>query len=355
MTRAVRRLALLGPWVVLAGTLAMAAPPSPEPGAAQKSPATTKASGGSSASKPSATGTAPGTGGGTSSGKASSAARPAGALDGGHAPAAPTDGRTAASGDGAAGAWRSLAPGVEYGTFTLESAPDEGDGLAHVVRIDTTKATLDFALASETKDGEPRRCGEWTDQHGFVAAINAGMYGTDLRTNVGYLRHGAHENNGRWKGTYQSVLVFGPRAKGLPPAALVDRDTLDAKAFEEQVKQYENVVQNLRLVKGAGENVWKPNAREWSEAMVGVDGQGRVLFLFSRTPFEMVELNTRVLKLPLGLVRAMHVEGGPEASLSVRAPGLSLDLAGGYVSSIFERGDDARQWRIPNVLGVRKR
>ena len=178
------------------------------------------------------------------------------------------------------------------------------------------------------------------------------MYQTDLKTNVGYLRHGQHENNGHWNTSYQSVLVFGPKEKGLPQAALLDKDTKD---FEATAKKYESAVQNLRLVKGEGENVWKPNGREWSESLVGVDGQGRVLFIFVRTPFEMVELNKRLLALPLGLERAMHVEGGPEASLSLRAKGFSLDLSGGYVSSFFERGDDARQWRIPNVIGVRVR
>lgn len=248
--------------------------------------------------------------------------------------------------------WRALAPGVEYRTFLLEKEPDEGDGLAHVVRIDTQKATLDFALASESKSGAPKRCGEWADENGFAAAINAGMYETDLKTNVGYLRHGAHENNGHWNTSYQSVLVFGPKEKGLPPAALLDKDQKD---FEAIAKRYDSAVQNLRLVKGDGENVWKSNGREWSEALVGVDRAGHVLLIFVRTPLEMVELNKRLLALPLGLLRAMHVEGGPEASLSLRAKGFALDLSGGYVSSFFERGDDAKQWRIPNVIGVRPR
>jgi hypothetical protein len=48
----------------------------------------------------------------------------------------------------------------------------------------------------------------------------------------------------------------------------------------------------------------------------------------------------------------MHVEGGPEASLSVRSKGKNFDLCGSYES--FFRDDDGNkeQWPIPNVIGV---
>ncbi|MEW6432977.1 MAG: phosphodiester glycosidase family protein [Myxococcota bacterium] len=246
--------------------------------------------------------------------------------------------------------WRSLAPGVEYRTFELEKRPEAGDGRLHVVRVDPALADLDFALASE-HGGATRTAGQWADEQGFVAAINAGMYQTDYRKNVGYLRHGEHVNNGRWKSSYQSVLAFGSLDGGAP-AVMVDRDAPDAG---ERIAGYGSAVQNLRLLKAPGVNVWSPNGRTWSEALVAQDAQGRVLFLFTRTPFEMVELNQRLLALPLGLVRAMHVEGGPEASLSIRADGLKLDLSGSYETGFFTSDGNDHQWRIPNALGVRAR
>jgi hypothetical protein len=57
----------------------------------------------------------------------------------------------------------------------------------------------------------------------------------------------------------------------------------------------------------------------------------------------MRELNARLLALPLGIVRAMHAEGGSEASLSIRGPDLRVDLSG---------SGGGTQWPIPNVLGV---
>jgi hypothetical protein len=68
----------------------------------------------------------------------------------------------------------------------------------------------------------------------------------------------------------------------------------------------------------------------------------------------MSELNSRILTLPLGVVRAMHVEGGPEASLSVRGA-LKMDLAGSHETGFQESDDNASQVAIPNVIGVRLR
>lgn len=244
--------------------------------------------------------------------------------------------------------WTAVGPGVEYRAFVVEPSPAQGDGLAHVVRIDAGVAKLAFGLASEN-GGTLRTAKEWCDDRGFSVVINAGMYGTDYSSNVGYLRHGEHLNNRAWSKKYLSALGFGPTEKGAAPAAMVD---LDAPGVKGKALPYASVVQNLRLIKAPGVGVWRPNGEAWSEALVAQDKEGRVLFIFVRTPFEMAELTTRLLALPLGLVRAMHVEGGPEASLSIHSKALTLDLGGGRRSGFF--GSDAsKQWRIPNVLGVR--
>lgn len=244
--------------------------------------------------------------------------------------------------------WRPVANGVEYASFVIETRPVAGDGKLHVVRVDGRRAALDLGLASENA-GTLRTAKEWCEDKGFVVAINAGMYDTDYSSNVGYLRHGDTVHRKSWNGTYQSALVAMPKEKGLARVQLLDLDEASAKKTAEK---YALVVQNLRLVKGRGESVWKPNGQPWSEAAVGVDAKGRVLFLFSRTPLEMATWNERVLALPLELERAMHVEGGPEASLSISTKDFSLHLGGGPRNLLFA-GDPSKQWRIPNVLGVR--
>lgn len=48
----------------------------------------------------------------------------------------------------------------------------------------------------------------------------------------------------------------------------------------------------------------------------------------------------------------MHVEGGPEASLSIHTGGVDLDLCGSYETGFNENDSNTHQWAIPNVLGV---
>jgi Phosphodiester glycosidase len=246
--------------------------------------------------------------------------------------------------------WTTLAAGIEARSFELVKKPQHGDGLLAVVRIDPRVATLEFALAAQHHE-RLRTAGEWADEKHLVVAINAGMYEKDFRSNVGYLRNGAFLNQKSWKPTYQSVFAFGPTEKGLPAAQLFDRELPD---LEGRVAKYSAVVQNLRLVKGPpATNVWSSNKKQWSEALVAQDDAGRVLFMFSRTPFEMADLVARVLALPLGVVRAMHVEGGPEASLSIRAKGLSVDYAGSFETNFLANDSNAKQWPIPNIIGAR--
>jgi hypothetical protein len=216
-----------------------------------------------------------------------------------------------------------------------------GSGSLYVVRVDPRHAHLQAALASETGAG-PRTAGGWCQRAGLSVAINAGMFQTDQESNVGYLRHGKHLNNGRWN-AYRSVLAARPKGSARP--AIVWRDLDQSKATAD-LSGYEIVVQNLRLIAGKGKNVWAENGKRWSEAAVAADSDGHVLFLFSRAPYSMRDFNELLLKLPLNVTQAMHVEGGPEASLSIHTASVNLDLSGSYNDT------NRDQWPIPNVLGV---
>jgi hypothetical protein len=235
-----------------------------------------------------------------------------------------------------------LGPGVEYGELKLVENPAAGDGLLHFVRIDPARAELRMGLAS--RDGGTRTAGQWADGMHFAAVINLGMFEKDGMTATGHVRDLGYVLTRRWNG-FRSALAFGPGR-----ADFFDLDAPDAQA---RAEAFPSVAQSLRLLKAPGEDVWQKASasKRWSEAAIAQDKQGRILFLFSRTPFSMHELNQKLLALPLGLVRAMHVEGGPEASLSVRGP-LKLDLMGSYETGFHEDDANDRQWPLPNVLGV---
>ena len=66
----------------------------------------------------------------------------------------------------------------------------------------------------------------------------------------------------------------------------------------------------------------------------------------------MRDFNRLLLALPLDIQQAMHLEGGPEASLSIHVPGLDLDLCGSYETGFLEDESNREQWPLPNVIGV---
>jgi Phosphodiester glycosidase len=111
----------------------------------------------------------------------------------------------------------------------------------------------------------------------------------------------------------------------------------------------------LRLIKRPGSNQWGKQDRMWSEAALGEDDAGRILFIFSRTPFSMQDLNEELLAAGIGVVAAQHLEGGPEAQLYVRAGSFKLEQFGSYETLFRENDSNATPWPIPNILGVRPR
>ena len=232
--------------------------------------------------------------------------------------------------------WKTLQPGVELAVF-----PNQ----LHVVRIDPARAKVRAGLASEGT--EPQTAGAWCRTNGYAVAINMGMFQQDHRSNVGYLRNGKHLNNRRWN-DYRAVLALHPANKSLPPLQWLD---LQAKQ-KPDLSDYGLVVQNLRLIASPGRNVWAKSDKRWSEAAIATDARGRLLFVFSRAPYTMRDFNLLLLALPLDITAAMHVEGGPEASLSIHAGGVDLDLCGSYETGFNPNDDNREQWPLPNVLGV---
>ena len=248
--------------------------------------------------------------------------------------------------------WKILQPGVEYAV--LQAPRDPGlsiDSEVHLVRIDPAHAPVEAVMAG-SGDGRARTAADWCREQNLVVAINMGMYREDKRTNSGYARAPAYVNNPRWAPKYKSALGLGPIKRDVPAALMTDLDDLDAI---KRLSAYGTVIQNLRLIRGGGRGVWTQQERRWSEAAVAMDAEHRVIFVFSRYPHSMKALNDLLLSLPLGITTAMHVEGGPEASLSIHVGGVNLDLNGSYETGFNENDEERHQWPIPNVLGVRRR
>lgn len=253
-----------------------------------------------------------------------------------------------------AAGFRMLEPGLEWGVFEAPQPSTRGDSKIRVLRIDPTRFEVVLANASAPgEEGKTRTAREWSTAKDLVAAINASMFATDYRTSVSLMRTRDHVNNPRLSKD-NAVLLFDPEGgkKGLPAARIADRTCDDFEALREQ---YRGQVQNIRMISCDRRNVWAPQKRYWSTALVGQDGKGRLLFIHARSPWSTHDLIDNLLGLPIDLVRAMYVEGGPEAQLYVKSGDFEEEHVGSYETGFFERDDNTRAWPVPNVLGITRK
>lgn len=244
-----------------------------------------------------------------------------------------------------AAAWQPLEPGLDLAD--LPSTTDPDDRSLHVLRIDPSLWEPVLLNASAPGEGELHTARSWAETHGLVAAVNASMYQEDHRTSVSLMRTRDHVNNA-YVSKDNSVLAFAPADSSVHPVALLDRTCED---FAIERDRYGTLVQGIRMVSCRGNNVWEQQKRRHATAAIGVDHDGRLLFIFCEKPLSTHDLIDALLAADIGLARCMYAEGGPPAQLWVDAGDVEREFTGGLVGGV--RLGDA--YPVPNVIGIRKR
>ena len=250
--------------------------------------------------------------------------------------------------------WTELEPGLELRWVLAKTPSGVGDSRIAVIRVDPARWEFVLASRSQVADAPCRTVREWAGIHDFKVAINAGMYATDYKTHVGYMESQGHVNSSGVN-DYLSVAAFDPRDPAEHPHFRIFDLDEPGVSLESVRESYGSLMQNLRLIKRSGENRWSQQDRKWSEAALGEDKDGKVLLVFSRSPFSMHDLNKELLAAGIGLVALQHLEGGPEAQLYVKAGAVELDLCGSFETSFMDNDGNAAAWPIPNALGIRPR
>jgi len=249
--------------------------------------------------------------------------------------------------------WKSIAKGMDYKYVTAKTPSAVGDSRIFILRVDANLWQLEAVGISQTGESSGHTARDWSQHQKFSAAINAGMFATDFKTHLGYMGSAAHVGNGH-ANSYQSVAAFDPRDSHSPPFRIFDLDAPGIH-FADIQKHYASALQNLRLIKKPGTNQWSQQSRQWNEAALGEDDAGRILFIYSRSPFSMHDLNNELLAAGIGIVAAQHLEGGPEAQLYLHVGSFEMEMYGSYETSFRENDSNSAAWPVPNILGLRPR
>jgi len=244
--------------------------------------------------------------------------------------------------------WEALEPGLELASPVAPEPAAEGDSRIWILRLDPKRFELQLLNSSARTDGAIRTAKGWAGEGGFVAVINAGMYQADYRTSLSLMQRRDHVNNPRLTKD-RTVLAFDPLDPGVPPAQIIDRSCQDFDALR---PRYAGLVQSIRMISCRRENVWRQQEQRWSISSIGMDDEGRILLIHSRSPFSTHDLIDNLLELPLGLTRAMYLEGGAQAQLYVNAGGHEVERVGSRGSRGL--GVNVMALPIPNALAVRR-
>lgn len=247
--------------------------------------------------------------------------------------------------------WTELEPGLELAELEAPMKSLLGDSTIRVLRIDPERFELKLLNAAAGAGDHPQAAKAWCRQHGLVAAINASMYQQDHQTSVSLMKTRRHVNNPRLSKD-NAVLAFDRLDPGVPRVQIIDRKLQDYGALK---SRYGTLVQSIRMVTLKRQNAWQQQPRRWSIAAIGMDREGRVLFIHCRSPYSVHDFINMLLELPIELKNAMYVEGGPEAQLYVESGDKSLELTGSFETGFFETDDNFQGWPVPNVVGVARR
>ncbi len=245
------------------------------------------------------------------------------------------------------------APPIVVERVRLPRAPevDVGDRVATIVRVDLRRYA--FRFLSEGHEGSRRPLPDWLREQQLTGGINAGMFLPSGRS-CGYLRARGEVRSDRRPSRFDAVIGFDPRAASTAAFGVGGTGcTRDLAGLE---RDYDSVLQGARMMvdcEGRPQTTWR--TRRYSAALLGADREGRAVLIHVRTPYRMQVLAQMLAAPALGIRGLVYMEGGPEASLIVEAPGVRVRELGSYEDGFHEADDVRAFWDLPNIVAFAPR
>ncbi len=250
--------------------------------------------------------------------------------------------------------WKTLAEGMEYGEWEAPEKSILNDSKISILRLDPQLYKFELLCASEHQR-KNRTASEWAGEFGMMAVFNAGMYSLQNgRTSKGYMKNHAHYNNSHLNPAYNVMIAMQPQKAEDAAMALFD---LTLTRWDSIRPHYASYSQLLRMIDRDGNSMsW--DKRPWqacSMAVCATDTAGLIYFIFARSPYTHQQMIRFMLAMPFALRTTAYLEGGPEASFYINTGDTTIAKYGSYVSRTYENDDNDHFWKIPNVIGIKKR
>jgi hypothetical protein len=247
--------------------------------------------------------------------------------------------------------WQEPVSGIEHAEVTALVPSILGDSKLTLVRLDPQKLEFELLCATEHRK-TPRTAPEWAEEFKLDLVFNAGMYNlSQPLKSKGFLRNGRHVNQKEVHPEYGGVFAFQPLDSLAARANLLD---LSCTSLDSVKLRYRCLAQGMRMLDCNGNPIsWDRKKQSCSMMLLARCGDGKLVLVFSRSPYTHSQMIGFLKRFPLDLREALYLEGGPETSLYLKLPGLTMEKYGSYVSDTYETDKNDHFWKLPNVVGVR--
>lgn len=250
--------------------------------------------------------------------------------------------------------WVVLTNGMEYREVAAPQKSFIGDSKISILRMDPQQFRFDLFLATQ-HDSISRNLYTWADTFDLLVSFNAGMYNLakPLQSRA-YLQNGKHYNNPNLLENFNLMLALGPKAN--TNRSNIEILDLTCANWQQEQQNFTGFAQGLRMIDCNGNPMfWKKKIQSCSMLVAAEDEKGWFYLIFTRSPYTHNQMISFMTAMPYGLHDAIYLEGGPETSLLIDVNGHCIEKVGSWVSTTWERDDNNHFWRLPNIVGVRKK
>lgn len=245
--------------------------------------------------------------------------------------------------------FRTLRPGVEFGTIHGEPYCRWGSPQIAVLRIDPKRTRIRVLHYSRLPERQPMTIVEWLRKSDALAVFNAGQYYPDY-SYMGLLVSEGVPVSTRPHPNYQAALVASPIADG-PNACILD---LTKRRIDAKHPEWREVAQSFMLFDSTGTLRIRRSNQVANRTVVAEDREGRLLAITSEGGYTLHEFAKLLQASPLGLSHAMSMDGGDEAELCIRSGGFRYASFGPWRPDHVSDAPGA-QVPLPAVIAVSAR
>ena len=219
--------------------------------------------------------------------------------------------------------WKELAKGLSMTTISVSSMSWTGSDSITVIRIAADSWQFQPHYFKENKDRKRKSAHNWLESTNTNIVINAGQYDTNYKHLGWFIRD--RKNMGSslhpiWKG----LFVCQPKASNTEPFMTIIDEEKTPQTIE--LFPYTNAVQSLMLFDETGKIRVNKSDKFARRCIVSVGTDGFIYIFLTEGEVTLWNIAEFLRCHPLNLDKAMSMDGGAQAQLSLKTDKFELNM-----------------------------